>query len=393
MIDVGTFRAHWQLDPAVTFLNHGSFGACPTAILERQRELRDRMEANPVHFFVRELGRLLDSVRVYLAEFVSCDPDDLAMVPNVTTGVNAVLRSLPLAPGDELLTTSHAYNACRNALAFVAERTRARVVIASVPFPLASGDEIVDAILAHVGPRTRLALVDHVTSPTGLVFPIERLVPALAARGVDTLVDGAHGPGMVAVDLDALGAAYYVGHGHKWLCAPKGAAFLHVRRDRQATVRPTVISHGATATGRSRFRLEFDWPGTVDPTPALCLPDAIHFLGSLLDGGWSALRARNRALALDARRRLCGALDVPAPCPDDLVGALVSLPIADGASLPSGTTGMLDPLQTTLFERFALDVLVAPFPAPPHRILRVTAHAYNTPDDYERLAHALRAIR
>ena len=390
-----SFRSHWRLDPSLTFLNHGSFGACPAPVLDRQTELRARMEANPVRFLVRDLGRLLDGVREELAPFLGANPDDLAFVGNATTGVNAVLRSLALEPGDELLTTSHAYNACRNALAYVAERAGARVVVAPIPFPVSGADEIVEAILTHVTDRTRLALVDHVTSPTGLVFPIARIVSALAGRGIDTLVDGAHGPGLVAVDVGAIGAAYYVGHGHKWLCAPKGAAFLHVRQDRQARVRPTVISHGATLAqpGRSRFRLEFDWQGSIDPTPLLCLPDALRFLGDLLPGGWDALRARNRTLALDARRRLCAALGTTPPCPEDLVAALVAVPLPDGDAPPPGSTGAGDGLQAVLHDRFGIEALVAPFPTPPRRLLRFTAHAYNDPGDYTRLVDAVSALR
>jgi isopenicillin-N epimerase len=399
MGDVQGWRRHWRLDRELTFLNHGSFGACPGPVLDLQQELRARMEANPVRFLTIELQPLLDAARADVAAFVHADPDDVAFVPNATTGVNAVLRSLPLAPGDELLTTSHAYNACRNALAYAADRAGARVVTAPVPFPIAGEDAILDTVLAHVGPRTRLVLLDHVTSPTALVFPVARLVAALADRGIDVLVDGAHGPGMVPVDVEAIGAAYYVGHGHKWLCAPKGAAFLHVRRDRQATVRPTVISHGATMLhpGRSRFRLEFDWPGSVDPTPILCLPAAIRFLGTLMPGGWDTLRARNRALALDARARLCAVLGVPTPCPETLVAALVALPLpavapdGDGPADPLRATAV-DPLRVALYERFRIETLVAPFPAPPHRLLRVSAHAYNEAADYGRLAAALTTL-
>ena len=197
-------RHHWLLDPEIRFLNHGSFGACPRAVLERQSELRARLEAEPVRFFVHELEDLLDEARSRVAEFVGARPEDLGFVRNATSGVNAVLRSLSLRPGDELLLTDHGYNACRNVAEFVAERAGARVVVASIPFPLASEDEVVDAVLAATTERTRVALLDHVTSPTGLVLPIATLVRALDERGVDTLVDGAHAPGMLALDLEAL---------------------------------------------------------------------------------------------------------------------------------------------------------------------------------------------
>ncbi len=381
----------WTLDPAVIFLNHGSFGACPRPVLEAQQRLRDELEREPVRFLARELEERLDAARAALADFVGADPDGLAFVHNATTGVNTVLRSLALEPGDEVLTTDHLYPACRNAVEAVAGQAGARVVVARVPFPLGGADQAVEAILAAVTPRTRLAVLDHVTSPTGLVLPVARLVAALAGRGVETLVDGAHAPGMVPLDLRAIGAAWYVGTCHKWLCAPKGAAFLHVRRDRRAGIHPLVVSHGARSprTDRPRFRLEFDWTGTDDPTAYLAVPEAIRVLGAALPGGWPAVMARNRALALEARRLLGAALGVAPPCPDEMVGALAALPLPEGG--PPAPPAP-DPLQDALLERFRIEVPVIAWPAPPRRLLRVSAQLYNDAADYRRLAAALRVL-
>jgi len=385
-----TIRAHWALDPHVAFLNHGSFGACPRAVLDAQDRLRARLEAEPVRF-MRGLEPELDAARAEIGRFVGADPDDIAFVPNATTGVNTVLRSLDWAPGDELLTTDHVYNACRNAMDLVARKTGARVVVASVPFPIASPDAVVDAVLANVTPRTRLALLDHVTSPTGLVFPVERLVAELAKRGVDSLVDGAHAPGMLPLDLKSLGAAYYAGNFHKWACAPKGSAMLWVRRDLQPRVRPLVTSHGANSprTDRSRFRLEFDWGGTDDPTPYLCVPDAIRFMAGLVPGGWPALMTHNRRAALAMRTRLAARLGCPLPCPDEMIGSLATLALPDAPTVdePPSTYGTL--LQTSLVERHRVQVPIVLWPAPPRRFVRISAQIYNQTSEYDRLADAL----
>jgi isopenicillin-N epimerase len=377
----------WPLDPDVVYLNHGSFGACPSAVLEHQARLRDRLEREPVDFLARDLPRLLGEGRAALGAFVGADPEDLAFVANATTGVNAVLRSLSLQAGDELLTTDHAYGACRKAMEYVASRSGARVVVATVPFPIRGEDDVVRAVLAGVTPRTRLAVIDHVTSPSALIFPIARLVGELLTRRVETLVDGAHALGMVPLQLNALGAAYYTANAHKWLCAPKGAAFLHVRRDRQALVHPLVISHGYASAESARFRAEFDWTGTDDPTAWLAIPECLRFLGSLMPGGWPELMARNHQRALEARSILATALDAPLPCPDAMIGSMASilLPAAHGGAPAEGLDH--DRL-TTWFRERGVETWFSPWAQ--GLLARVSAQLYNDTGQFHRLASLLR---
>ncbi len=378
----------WTLDPEITYLNHGSFGACPRAILELQAELRARLEREPVHFMLREIGAMWQAAREALAGFVHADPDGLVFVNNATSGVNAVLRSLDWKPGDEILMLDHAYAACYNAAQYVAERSGAVVVTAHVPFPIASPDAAFDAIAAAVTPQTKVAVIDHITSPTGLVLPIERIVRELEGRGVSVIVDGAHAPGMVDLHLEAIGASWYTGNCHKWLCTPKGSALLWVRADKRALTRPLVISHGASVEGPQRFHREFDWVGTDDPTAMLCIPKAIEWLGGQLEGGWTALRARNREMAIAARRLLCQRLAVQAPCPESMLGALAAVPLPDDPG-PKPADGELDHLHTRLFEQHRVEVPIVAWPRHPKRLVRVSAQLYNRIEDYEVLAGAL----
>jgi isopenicillin-N epimerase len=387
-------RSYWSLDPKVTFLNHGSFGACPISVLEAQARLRAQMERQPVRFFVQELSPLLDEARSAVAAFVGAAPEDLVFLPNATTGVNTVLRSLDFAPGDELLTTNHAYNACKNALEYVAGRAGARVIVADVPFPLKGPAEVVNAVLERVTARTRLCLLDQVTSQTALIFPVDRLVTELDARGIDTLVDAAHCPGMLPLDLQKTAAAYTAGNFHKWLCAPKGAAFLHVRRDKQAQIHPLVVSHGANAvhSTRSRFLLEGDWTGTTDPTAVLVIPEALRFLGELVSGGLPALMERNRASAVAARRRLCDSLGLDPPCPDEMLGSMAAL-LLPGAAAALPTSFSIDPIQEALLSRFGIEVPIFLWGSLPQRILRVSTPIYTTLREIDALAAALRELR
>ncbi|MBD2347253.1 aminotransferase class V-fold PLP-dependent enzyme [Anabaena subtropica] len=379
----------WLLDKAVVFLNHGSYGACPKPVLLVQEKLRSQMEKEPLRFFGREWEPLSDNARAELATFVNADIEDLVFVPNATTGVNSVLRSLHFAPDDEILTTNHEYNACRNVLDFVADRSGARVVVAKVPFPLESPQQVFTAIIEHVSAKTRLALLDHVTSQTALIFPIQELVQELQARGIDTLIDGAHAPGMIPLNLREIGATYYTGNCHKWLCAPKGAAFLYVCQERQLEIRPLTISHGANSlrTDKTRFRLEFDWTGTDDPTAYICVPEAIAFMGSLLSGGWTELMQRNHSLVLAARQLLCEAWGVEPPCPEEMIGTMAVIPAPttlEGRDFLS--------VHDELFDKFGIQVQVVPWCESPRLLIRISAQIYNRLEQYKYLAKALKEL-
>ncbi len=369
--------ALWGLDPDVVYLNHGAFGACPIAVRRAQAEWRDLAQGNPYAHYGVERPRRLAEARAALGRFVGAEPDELAFVPRATTGVNAVLRGLRFAPGDELVTTDHAYGPTRAALEIVAAAAGARVVVAPVPFPIRSPGDVTEAIVARVGPRTRLVVVDHVVSQTALVFPVAEIVREASDRGVEVLVDGAHAAGQVPLDLGALGAAYFVGNAHKWLGVPPSAGFVYVAKEK----RPALLG--------ARDAPLHDWLAWLmphDPTPFLCLPHAIAHLGGALPGGWPALMARNRALAIAARDGLCRALGAAPPCPAEMVGSMAVIPLP-----PAAAAGWPDPLQALLFER---ERIVAPVTRAPDgtRLLRVSAQLYNTPAQYELLARTLVAL-
>jgi len=385
------WKKHWLLSRGCVFLNHGSFGACPKVVLDAQSKLRELMESAPLQFLWRRHDERLDEARRSVADFLGADAGNLVFVTNATTGVNAVLRSLEFHPGDEILTTDHDYNACRNVLEETARRSGARVVVATIPFPLQDEKEIVDAILNAVTSRTRLAMIDHVTSNTALVFPIERIVRELEALGVDTLVDGAHAPGMLALELETLRPSYYTGNLHKWTCAPKGAAFLWVRPDKQVAIQPAVISHGNNTprAGHAPFQDRFDWAGTHDVTAWLCVPTTLEWLGNCLPGGWPALREHNHTMLLEARWLICDRLGVTPPCPENLLGTMATLPLPGRLSESEGRFP-IDPLYHRLADDHGIEMPVIHFRG--KRWIRISAHLHNSSDEYRYLADCLGMI-
>ena len=381
----------WGLEEDRVFLNHGSFGATPTAVREEQRKWQDLMENEPVRFFEDLMPGILQTTREKLASFLSCDADDLALVENATSGVNTVFRSLQFAPGDEILVPDHAYQACRNTIDFVAQRWGAKVVTVNIPFPINDPQQAVDAIMGGVTDQTRLAMIDTVTSPTGLLMPFEQLVSMLEGRGVEVMLDAAHGIGMVPLNLNELGASYTTSNCHKWLCAPKGSAFLHVRKDKQAAIHPLTISHGMTFPlgDTTRFRHEFDWTGTRDMSAHCALPAAIDHLADVLEGGWPSIMEHNHELALQGRDILCEALGLEKPCPDEMVACIATLILPSENKSGGIPLHEPDPLHVILSEKYGIQIPVWSWPSPQGRFIRISAQLYNSEEEYHYLAWAL----
>jgi isopenicillin-N epimerase len=373
----------WSLDPAIVHLNHGSYGGCPYAVTLTATAWRTRLEAGPMRFLVLDWQTELDRARASLAAFVHAPADRLVFVPNSTIGVAIALGSVELAAGDEIVTIDHAYRACMNQLKRLAAARGATIRVVTIPLPFDAG-ALVDAVARAVTPRTRLAVFDHITSPTALCLPIEALVALATARGIPVLVDGAHAPGQIALDVAAIGATWYVGNGHKWLCAPKGSGFLVVADG--AAARPVVTSHGASPEygPDNRLHAELDWSGTHDPAPHLTVPSAIATV-AVEGGSWPAVFARNHALACELRRRIVDGLgSAGAPlAPDDALGCMAAIPI----QLPPGTT----PLALTLqLLRDGWEVPIVDFAHGP--LVRVSAHLYNHAGEADLLVAKLRAL-
>jgi isopenicillin-N epimerase len=378
-------RAEWLLDERITFLNHGSFGAVPRAVFDEQSRWRQRIEAEPIEVLGRRMHELLTEAKRPLGAWLNMRGEDFGFVTNATEGVNAVLRGLDLRPGDELLTTTHVYNAVRQAMRNVAGRSGAAYREVDVPVPLASADEVVEKVTSALGARTRLLVIDHVTSPTAVILPVERIAAACAARGVDVLVDGAHAPGMLAgLDVPATGAAYYAANLHKWCCAPKGSAFLWVRPDRQAQVHPLVVSHHF---GKGLER-EFAWQGTRDFSSWLSVPAALGFMGAL---GWEAVMAHNHAMAVWAQHVLCERWGVRplSPGSGELIGSMASVPLP-------GELGRLDEasaqgVQRRLYDEFRIEAPIMLWQD--RAFVRPCCQVYNVPGEVQRLAEAVDQIR
>lgn len=365
----------------VTFLNHGSFGACPRPVFEEYQRLQRELEAEPVDFLStrRTLPTRLATARGRLAEFVGADRDEIVFVPNTTTGLNIVAHTLDLHPGDEILTTDHEYGAMDRMWRFICGKTGATIVRRNLPFPLADPEEVVEQVWAGVTRQTRVLFLSHITSPSGVILPIEPLIRRARERGILTVIDGAHGPGQLDLDLHDLGCDVYAGNCHKWLMAPKGAAMLYVRGDCQNLIEPLVVSWGweSDRPGPSRFVDEQEWTGTKDVSAWLAVPAALDFF---VGHDWTKVRARCRDLLLESRERLLDLTGLPPHCPPDpWLGQMATVP------LPAGVDG--EALHRRLRFEHGVELPWTSFSG--RDWLRFSIQGYNTRDDVDRLITAL----
>lgn len=388
----------WELDGDLTYLNHGSYGACPRVVSQAQTDIRARMEREPVRFFKSDLEGLLDGVRARVGAFVNAPAADIAPVRNATLAIATVLANTPLAAGDEVLLTDHEYSSGINELERVTARTGARVVTAAIPFAPSGPDEVMAAILSAVTPRTRLAIISQITSATSLVFPAEEIARRLRERGVDVLIDGAHGPGQIGVDIAAIAPTYYIGSLHKWVCAPKGTGFLYVCPEQQRGFRPVFLSSRANKIrpDRDLYLRDYDYMGTDDYSAILASPEAIGFLGGVLPGGWPELMERNHDLLLRGRGIVWRALsaefgdELPGPAPEAMAATMATLALPEPpAELLDRPTKYDDALQDALLERHRVVAPVWRWGPENRRVIRISAQLYNHDAQYERLAEVL----
>jgi len=383
-----SFSHLWAIDPEAIYLNHGSFGACTKFILEKQQEYRNRLEGQPMRFMVRELEGIYNAAKLKVAAFVNSDPADLVFVQNATAGVNTVFRSLRFEPGDEILITNHTYYACRKLLEYIAESTGAVIVEAKYDIPVSSPGLITDALLSAVSRKTKICLIDHITSATALIQPVEEIVKELEKRGVDTFVDGAHVPGSIPLDIESIGAAYYTGNCHKWLCSPKSAAILHVRKDKQEPILPLIISHAGYNT--EPFAERFFWQGTLDPTPVLCAADSIDYMASLMPGGWDAIMKRNHEVCIEARDHFCRELGLKPSCPEEMNAGMSTIELPDLGEMSPPGYKQVDGIQNEIYSEYNLELPLWYWSQPPRRTTRLSVQLYNSLEQFRYAAAILK---
>lgn len=379
-------RALFLLDPDVVFLNHGSFGATPRPVFEVYQRWQRRLERQPVQFLGREIGDHLASARQALGRYLNADKDDLAFVPNATFGVNVVARSLALGPGDEVLTTNHEYGACDNVWHFLSRKQGFGYVQQAIALPLTSAADIVEQFWQGVTPRTRVIYISHITSPTALCFPVEAICARAREAGILTVIDGAHTPGQIPLDLAAVGADFYCGNGHKWLSSPKGSGFLYTRKERQRLIEPLVVGWGWGESRMLTFGSDYldalQWLGTNDFSAYLSVPAAIEFQE---EHNWTAVRQQCHTLLCQAIDRICALTGLDSVYPEAGEPSFYQMAIA-----PLPPIADLQGLKDQLYERFRVEVPCVQWGDRP--FIRVSVQGYNTQEDIDTLLFAIETV-
>ncbi|MCA0456295.1 MAG: aminotransferase class V-fold PLP-dependent enzyme [Chloroflexi bacterium] len=373
-----TLKDQFLLDPSVTYLNHGSFGACPKPVFDVYQQFQRELEWQPVEFLGRQHDAMITGAKEALGKFLNADKDDLVFVPNATLGLNTIIRSLKLEPGDEILTTNHEYGALNNTWAFVCQKTGAKYINYPMPLPVTTHEAFVEDFWKGVTPKTKVIYISHITSPTALIFPVKEICRRAREAGILSIVDGAHVPGQIPLDLTDIDADFYSGNLHKWLCAPKGCAFFHARKDKQDMVEPLVISHGWTDPS---FVVKNQWQGTRDISAFLSVPAAIKFFE---DNNWDQVRATCHELAREARKQINAMTGVEPVSPDstEWFSQMVMCPIPADSDV--------NEIKKRLWDEFKIEIPQIDWNG--WKAVRVSFQAYNTSNDLETLLSGLQAV-
>lgn len=381
--------ARFPIRDGLTMLNNGSYGLTPEVVRDAQRELRCRMEEDPVRFFKADLEDYCDDARRAIAGFTSTRPEDIALVPNGTFAVATVLNNLDLRPGDEVLVTDHEYMASFNELGKVCRQTGASVVVAKIPFPDVSPERVIESVTSAMTDRTRIVMISHIASASALIMPVKAIVEEAKRRGIATFLDGAHTPGQIDLHIGELDPTWYAASCHKWLMCPKGTGFIYASPNRRDGFKPMVLSCRVHEhrPERAAFLCDFDYTGTNDYTGNLVIPVAIEHMGAQLPGGWDELRRRNHDLVVRGAAIVCEAIGIEQRVPESMIGSMVSIPLP-GACEASNLLG--EGLWDRLYLNHGLQVPVWDLPGVCARMTRVSAQLFNTIEDYERLGEALR---